>query len=225
MFWFSLFDIIGTVAFAISGALAGIKKNLDLFGVITLSITTASFGGLMRDTFIGKLPPTIFTDPKYVVISFTTAVLTFTVYPKFLRTLSIKTNKVGVNLIFLLDAIGLGAFTALGTEIAISHNMNNLFSVIFMGLVSGVGGGVIRDVFIRDIPLILKKEIYALASIIGASIMFFSQSILPTILAMYLCFIATVLLRIISMKFKLNLPTAKICGDDLNETCPDKSWC
>lgn len=225
MFWFNVFDIIGTVAFAISGALAGMRKQLDLFGVITLSITTASFGGLMRDIFIGKLPPTIFTNPKYVVISLITALITFVIYPIILKTLSIKTNKFGINLILILDAIGLGAFTALGTEIAISHDISNIFSVVFMGTVSGVGGGVIRDVFIRNIPLILKKEIYALASITGATIMFFSHSLLPTMLAMYLCFIATVSLRILSMRFQLNLPTAKICLDELDESCTDKSWC
>jgi len=104
--------------------------------------------------------------------------------------------------------VGLGAFTALGTKIAITHNMTDLFSVLCMGVLSGVGGGLLRDLFVRDIPLILKQEIYALASAAGAVVMYYSYSHVPEIAALYICFFITLILRILSLKYNLNLPTS-----------------
>jgi len=210
MIWLNMFDIIGTMVFAISGALAGIRKKLDLFGIITLSIVTACGGGFFRDIVIGNLTPTIFRDPKYFVISIITSVFTFFLYPvliKFQINSPIK-NKLTVFLIF--DAIGLGAFTAIGANIAITHNMTNLFSVTCMGMLTGVGGGVLRDMFVRDIPLILKQEIYASASAVGAMAMYFSYGHVPQIASLYISFFVTLILRLLSLKFNLNLPTINI---------------
>lgn len=214
MFWLSVFDIIGTVAFAISGALVGMRKQLDFFGVITLAITTASFGGISRDVFVGNLPPTFFRDPKYFTISIITATLTFIVYPRLMKLLLIPVHKYRLNIILILDAIGLGAFTALGARIAMTHNLNNLFSVIFMGLITGVGGGVLRDVFVRDIPLILRKDIYASASIAGSFIMYYSIGYVSELTSLYLCFGITTVLRLLSIQFNINLPVAHIATND-----------
>ncbi|MCY6354246.1 trimeric intracellular cation channel family protein [Clostridium sp. ZS2-4] len=164
MIWLNIFDIVGTIVFAISGALAGIRKKLDLFGIITLSIVTACGGGLFRDIFIGNVPPTLFIDPKYFVVSILTALFTFFLYPVLMRSSLVLNDKNKLNLFVILDAVGLGAFTAFGAKIAITHNLTDLFSIVCMGVLTGVGGGVLRDVFIRDIPLILKQEIYASAS-------------------------------------------------------------
>ncbi len=210
MFWLNVFDIIGTIAFAISGALVGMRKRLDLFGIITLSIATASCGGLSRDIFIGNFPPMLFREPKYFVFSIVTAIFVLFLYPIFMRLPLASTNKVILNIILILDAIGLGAFTALGAKTAINYNMNNLFSVICMGLITGVGGGVLRDVFVRDIPLILKKEIYASASIVGAFAMYCSYGYVSEIASLYICFFITFALRIFSIKYNLNLPIANI---------------
>lgn len=210
MFWLNVFDIIGTIAFAISGALVGMRKKLDLFGIITLSIATSSFGGLFRDIIIGNLPPTLFKEPKYFVISIVTGLLTFFLYPVFIKLPFIPADKTRLKIIYILDAVGLGAFTAIGSNIAITHDMNNLFSVICMGLFTGVGGGLVRDVFVRDIPLILKKHVYASASIAGAFVMYYSYEYVSELASLYICFFITVTIRILAMRYRLSLPTANL---------------
>lgn len=195
-----IFDYVGTIAFAVSGALVGVKKELDIFGVIFLSITTAIGGGLFRDVMIGTTPPTALTKPIYCMISIVFAVLTFIFY---MRIIKLR------NVILIMDAIGLGVFTAIGSNAAIVNGYDGIFVVVIMGLITGVGGGILRDVFVNNIPLVFKKEIYAFASIIGALSYYFANSILPNIFAMYICFLLTFLLRILAILHRLNLPIVK----------------
>lgn len=197
MLLINVFEMIGTVAFAISGALIGIEKRLDLFGVIFLSIVTSVGGGIFRDLIIGATPPAAFVKPVYFVISIASAILTCIFYKHIIRF---------KNIIMLSDAIGLGVFTAIGSNAALMHGMKQPFMVITMGLFTGIGGGILRDVFVKDIPFVFRKEIYAVASIVGALGLYFTRSCLSSMLTLYICFLLTFVIRVLSVVYKLNLP-------------------
>lgn len=189
--------IIGTVAFALAGALTGIKKKLDVFGVIMLAITTATGGGILRDLLIGNSPPIALRDPTFVLISIVTALASCFVYHQITR----------FNyFIQICDAIGLGAFTAGGANMAIMQDQNTLFIMIVLGVTTGVGGGVLRDLFVQEIPFVFRKEIYAVAAIVGAACFYYTQSALPEPVPMYSCFVVTVVIRVLSIVYDLNLP-------------------
>lgn len=138
MFLLSSFEVIGTIAFAISGALVGIEKKLDLFGIIFLSITTAVGGGIYRDIIIGRTPPIAFVNPTSSIISIITALIVFACNEKVGRFQKVIT---------ISDALGLGVFTAIGCRTAVLHGANNGFLVIAMGLGTGVGGRHIKGCF------------------------------------------------------------------------------
>lgn len=193
----SLFEIIGTVAFAAAGALAGIQKRLDIFGVFVLALITAVGGGIVRDVFIGITPPTAFIYPMFTIISLLTAIIACFAY----RRLG-KFN----DIILLLDAIGLGAFTAAGANMAFTYEYNRLLMTVMMAVLSGVGGGMLRDIFVGDIPFVFRKEVYAVASIVGAVCFFYAKQIFPGSAPMYLCFLTTVIIRIFCMKYDIHLP-------------------
>jgi uncharacterized membrane protein YeiH len=205
MLLISILEVVGTIAFAISGALIGIEKKLDLFGVIFLSITTAVGGGIFRDLVLGNVPPVAFVRPIYCFISGIAGIVAFIFY---LRISKLK------NIISLTDALGLGVFTALGSNAALAHNMGNPFIVISMGLITGIGGGILRDVFVKDIPFVFRKEIYAVASILGASAMYYSYGHVPHMISIYICFAITFTIRMLSVYLKLNLPVLKINKED-----------
>lgn len=193
----SVVEIIGTIAFAAAGALAGIQKRLDVFGVFILALTTAVGGGIIRDVFIGITPPTAFVFPMSTIISLFTAIIACLGY-QWLN----KLNKI----ILLFDAIGLGAFTAAGANMAFTYEYNRLFLTVMMAVLTGVGGGIVRDLFVGDIPFIFRKEVYAVASIIGAVCFFYTKPLLPGDGPLYLCFFVTVLIRMVCMKYNINLP-------------------
>lgn len=201
MFLLNSFEIIGTIAFAISGALIGIEKGLDLFGIIFLATTTAIGGGILRDVAIGSVPPTAFVNPTSCIISIITALAVFLFYEKI--------NKFGKT-IMISDAVGLGVFTAIGCRTAILHGANNAFLVIAMGLSTGIGGGLLRDVFVKDVPFVLRKEIYAVASIAGALCFYYSYGYFPDIISLYICCGIVFIIRIFSIRNNLNLPVHKV---------------
>lgn len=189
--------IVGTIAFALAGALTGIQKKLDVFGVLMLAITTAAGGGILRDLLIGNTPPVAFRDPTFVMISIVSAIAACLVYRQITRF-----NHV----IQFCDAIGLGAFTAAGANMAIQYDINTPFIMIVLGVTTGVGGGVIRDLFVQEIPFVFRKEIYAVASIVGAACLYYTQSLLPEAAPAYLCFMVTSLIRILSIVYDIHLP-------------------
>lgn len=189
--------VVGTIAFALAGALTGIQKRLDIFGILMLSITTAVGGGILRDMLIGNTPPMAFRDPTFVVISIISAVCACLVYRHI--------NRFN-NLIQFCDAIGLGAFTAAGANMAILYDINTPFIMIVLGVTTGVGGGIVRDLFAQEIPFVFRKEIYAVASIVGAASFYYTQTILPDTVPMYLCFVVTSVIRILSIIYDLHLP-------------------
>lgn len=197
MMLLNVFEIIGTIAFAIAGALIGIRKQLDIFGVIFLAITTALGGGIFRDILLGNTPPTAFIKPIFSIISILSAFITFRFHRRILK---LK------NIILISDAIGLGAFTVIGSYTAMENFMDQPFLVICMGLLTGVGGGILRDVFVKDIPLVFRKEIYAIASILGASVLYYSYTLFYNVASLYICFFLIFIIRVVAVKYNLNLP-------------------
>lgn len=200
MFLLNSFELIGTIAFAISGAVTGIEKKLDIFGITFLAIIASVGGGILRDIIIGNTPPTAFVDPTSSVISIITAFVVFFFYEKIS-----KFEKI----IVISDALGLGVFTAMGCRTAIIHGASNAFLVIAMGLSTGVGGGIIRDIFVKNVPFVLKREIYATASIIGALCFYSFYSYFPEMISLYLCCAIIFIIRVLSVRYKINLPAFK----------------
>lgn len=194
----SFIDIIGTVAFAISGVLVGIKKQLDLFGVYVLAIITASGGGIIRDIVIDRNIPVFFTQWKYFVAITGAMIATCFLY-RFVNKL--------MSVVILFDAIGLGVFTITGSYKAIEHGLP-LLGVVFAGVITGIGGGIFRDILVSEIPLIFRSEIYAIPATIGSVLFYVLENIIGLHIAIntYLCVAVVVLIRMVSVKLKLNLP-------------------
>ena len=201
-----IFDIMGTLSFAVSGALVGIKRKMDIFGVTVLAIVTATGGGILRDIIVGHLPPQAFLNPCYVALSAAAGLVCFLVmcfHPRLPDKIAAAYDMV----MFCFDTLGVATVEGYG---------DNLFLMVFLGVITGVGGGVIRDVLASRVPEVFKKHVYALASILGA--------VVTGVFALYgideqtgiLCgFAAIVLLRILAARFRWNLP--KVEGTKLSQ--------
>lgn len=154
----TLFDFAGTFVFALSGATAGVRRRLDLFGVLVLGFAAASAGGILRDVLIGALPPVAIRDWAYPVIAGAAGLVVF-----FLPA-QIERLKHPVQ---LFDAAGLALFAVLGTQKALMYDLNPLAAAM-LGVLSGIGGGMARDIMLAEIPTVLRAEVYALAALAGA---------------------------------------------------------
>ena len=165
---FFLIEAVGTIAFASSGAMVAIRQNLDLLGIIVLGVTTAVGGGMMRDILLVIVPPSLFTNPIYTIMAFITVMVLFIVIrmnQHFLEGDCIVTYEKLMN---IFDAIGLAAFTVTGIDTAVMAGYGDYhFLSVFLGVLTGVGGGLLRDIMARQTPYILKKHVYACASIAG----------------------------------------------------------
>ncbi|CAL2078201.1 trimeric intracellular cation channel family protein [Tenacibaculum sp. 190524A05c] len=193
-------DILGTFAFAISGALVASKKEFDLFGVIILAFVTAVGGGMLRDILIDAHPINWIGDLNYIYTILSAVVFTFLFKSKIapLR----KT-------FFLFDTIGISVFTLLGLQKGLSFNLPAIVAII-MGMVSAVFGGVIRDVLSREVPLIFKKEIYASACLSGGLIyLLLRQTPINDNLNFIISAIVIIVIRTVSVVYKLELPKIK----------------
>ena len=206
-----IFEMIGTVAFAVSGAMVAIKKKVDIFGVLVLSAVTALGGGIIRDVIIGSFPPRMFSDYRYVLAALAVALLVFCVAYIFRNAYQKSENTVdNINNIF--DAIGLGIFTVTGAKVAIESGFTkNGILVVCLAVLTGVGGGLLRDMMICEIPFILKKRIYAIASILGGTAYYLMVTHgvhfrVATVISVALVFI----IRIIATVFKIDLPRVKL---------------
>ena len=155
----AMLDWVGTLAFALSGGLLGVKKRFDLFGVLFLSFVVSVAGGMMRDVLIGAIPPVAITNIHYFGIAMVGGLITFYWYP---RVASLQRQ------ILLLDAVGLGLFAVIGAQKAIDHGINLVMAAI-LGMLTGIGGGMTRDVLAGDIPFVLRGDLYALAALAGAA--------------------------------------------------------
>ncbi|MHB9094835.1 MAG: trimeric intracellular cation channel family protein [Eubacteriales bacterium] len=191
----NIFIFIGIVAAAISGALLGIKKQLDFFGIIVLGTATALGGGVIRDILLGYTPPVAFRQPVYTVVSVIAAILVMFFPKKF-------SNQ--TNIIMFFDAIGLGIFTAVGANLALQQKVSSTFIAVTIGVITGVGGGIIRDIFAQEIPLIFKKEVYATASIAGAFSLAYSRHFLSGMIPLYICFTTTLVIRLTALYFGIH---------------------
>lgn len=203
----SILEIMGVIAFSISGAMVAIDNKLDIFGVIFLGIMTSLGGGITRDILIGKLPPQMFGNYRCIVASVITAVLVF-----ILGYLTREYYRAHVKLIEtinnIFDAIGLGVFSVSGIQIAINTGFGyNKFLLVFLGMITGVGGGLIRDIIVGRTPVIFTKHIYAIASILGG-ILYLVCCGLGTAdwIASMISILFIFLIRMLSTYFKWNLP-------------------
>ena len=190
-------DILGTFSFAVSGAFFAMEKKLDPFGVLIISFVTAIGGGTLRDIMIGNLPVGWLRDETATVVIFIGAIGSM-FFSQWLK----KIN----NTLFLFDALGLGLFTIIGIEKGLQLD----FSVgicIALGTITASFGGVIRDVLLNNVPLIFRKEIYALASIIGGLIYYLlKQTPLNNDVAKIICILLILVIRLLAVKYKLSLP-------------------
>ena len=199
-------ELIGTVSFAASGAMTGLKKNMDVFGVCILGLTTAVGGGVIRDLVLGNTPPNTFRNPVYATVALVTSAIFFL---KIVRRFLLRDPK-WYNLgMLVMDSLGLGAFTTVGIQVAFTHAESpTLFLLVFVGVITGVGGGVIRDLLAGNTPYIFVKHIYATASLAGALLCVALWSRLGSLPAMLAGAALIVVIRFLSAYYRWNLPKA-----------------
>ena len=201
-----LLELAGTVAFAVSGAVLGIEKHMDIFGVGLLGITTAVGGGILRDLVVGLTPPRAFQDPIYLLVALGVSVVLF--FP-FVRRIIGRSKRVFDALMLIMDAAGLGIFTITGMNTAITlAGCTDPLLLVFVGLLTGTGGGVLRDILAGDTPYIFVKHIYASASLVGALLCGLLWHYAGEIPSMLLGGGAVILIRCLSAHYRWNLPRA-----------------
>lgn len=202
-----ILELIGTVAFASSGAMIAIEKKMDIFGVNVLGATTAVGGGIMRDIILGLTPPGAFSHPVYVLVAALTSKILFVIaYAKPTAFESrVKTDYYD-KLMFWCDTAGLGIFTVVGIQAAVrAVGGENVFFFVFIGTLTGVGGGVLRDIMAGETPYILVKHIYACAAIAGGIVCVVGRTAFGEAYGTILGLAATVLLRFLAAHFRWNL--------------------
>lgn len=199
-----ILELIGTVAFASSGAMIAIEKKMDIFGVNVLGATTAVGGGIMRDIILGLTPPGAFSHPVYVLVAALTSTILFVIaYAKPTAFESrVKTDYYD-KLMFWCDTAGLGIFTVVGIQAAVrAVGGENVFFFVFIGTLTGVGGGVLRDIMAGETPYILVKHIYACAAIAGGIVCVVGRTAFGEAYGTILGLAATVLLRFLAAHFR-----------------------
>lgn len=162
----TVLDLAGTFVFALSGASAGVKHRLDLFGVVVLSYAVGSFGGIARDVLIGAVPPAGLADWRYVAVSAAAGLVTFYWHP-FVDRMK--------NPVLVFDAAGLALFAVVGTSKALAFHLGPVPAVL-LGMLTGVGGGMVRDVLVSEVPAVLRAEIYAVAALAGGALVVLARS-------------------------------------------------
>jgi len=193
-----ILELLGTVAFAISGATVAIQKKMDILGVCILGMTTSVGGGIVRDVILGITPPTAFQQPIYAITALIVSILTF------LPAIREKINTDGW-FYWFIDSLGLAVFTIVGALAGVPSG--NVFLIIFVGNITGVGGGVIRDIFANRNPVIFHKNVYATASLSGA-VVFVSLFKFNQYAAAIIGGVVVFVLRLFAVKFKWDLPKA-----------------
>lgn len=203
-----IIEIIGTIAFASSGAMVGIKKQMDLLGVCVLGMTTAVGGGMIRDLILGVTPPVMFQNPTYALLAIAFSVLIFCSMYFFQNKLTnSKFYEVYDKMMMIFDSLGLGLFTVVGVTTAINIGYETTgFLQIFVGVLTGVGGGVLRDIMAGNTPYIFVKHVYASASIIGAVVCVLIELWFGELPAMLIGAVAVFIIRILAAHYKWNLP-------------------
>jgi len=206
-----IIEIIGTIAFASSGAMVGIKKQMDLLGVCVLGMTTAVGGGMIRDLILGITPPVMFQNPTYALLAIAFSVLIFCGMYFFQgKYAHSRFHEIYDKLMMIFDSLGLGLFTVVGVTTAINIGYETTgFLQIFVGVLTGVGGGVLRDIMAGNTPYIFVKHVYASASIFGAAICVLVGVKFSELTAMLVGAAVVFVIRILAAHFKWNLPRIK----------------
>jgi uncharacterized membrane protein YeiH len=194
-------DLFGTMAFAVTGAFKAIEHKSDIVGIVILATITGVAGGVLRDIVFGRIPPLAIVNPLYLIITVATGVAMYFLY---------RALKKHWNLFLKFDAIGLGVFTIIGATFAYNLFGLNFLAMAFAGLLTAIGGGILRDVFVNEVPIVFVKELYASASFLGVVIFFgllaagidLNVAAIPSI-------VAATALRLLAMKYNWNLPLPK----------------
>jgi uncharacterized membrane protein YeiH len=197
-------DLVGTFVFALSGAAAGVRQRLDLFGVLVLSFAAASAGGIMRDLLIGAVPPAAIKDWRYLGVSLFAGLVIFLWVPRGDRLPRMR------NLVLIFDGAGLALFAVVGAQKALGYGLNPLMAAL-LGMLTGIGGGMLRDLLVAEIPTVLRSELYAVAALAGSAVVVVGQilNIPPTAAASAgaaLCFG----IRLIAIRRGWRLPVARL---------------
>lgn len=192
-------DLAGTFVFALSGAMAGVRSRLDLFGVLVLSFVAANTGGVMRDVLIGAVPPGAISDWHYLAVSLAAGLITF-------RMPSLVDRQWNPVLIF--DAAGLALFAVTGASKSLAYGLNPVMATL-MGMLTGIGGGMARDLLLAQVPMVLRGDLYAVAALAGAAVVVVANVLqLPNEAAVLagaaLCFA----LRVLAIRNRWQLPVA-----------------
>lgn len=202
-------EVLGTIAFAISGAMLAVERKMDIFGVVLLGLVTAMGGGFMRDVVLGMVPPNMFRDPTYVVVGLVTSLYTFFVIWKHQDFIPHVSDEKFQWILNFTDAIGLGLFTVVGANVTIDAGYEEYqMMVIFLGMLTGVGGGMLRDILAGLTPAILKKHVYACASLSGAICYVILLDFMPRNYAMFAGALLVIVVRMLAYHYKWNLPKA-----------------
>lgn len=194
-------DYFGTVAFAVTGAFKAIEQKSDLVGVVILSTIAGLSGGIIRDVLFGRFPPAALSDPTYFVLTIFTGFVVFFSYHKI---------KKHWNVFLKCDAVGLGVFTIIGATMAFAIFGPNLLLITFAGLITATGGGILRDVFVNEIPLVFVRELYATASFGGVLVFYALVLLADPVIAAVTGIITATGIRLLAMKYDWNLPKARI---------------
>ena len=202
-----IMEILGTISFASSGAMLAIQRRMDIFGVTILGVTTAVGGGVIRDLILGINPPSMFRDYKYALIAIITSLIIFILMHLRRQIFSGNFMIWYDKIINFFDTLGLGIFTVVGMNTAIKAGYSkNLFLLCFVGVITGVGGGLLRDIMAGTMPYIFVKHVYAVASLAGALVFLFFYLNVPKIAAMLIGAGTVITIRLLAAHYRWNLP-------------------
>lgn len=201
-------DLTGTFVFALSGAAVGVKRRLDIFGVLVLSFAAASAGGIMRDLLIDSVPPAAIRDWRYMAASVVAGLLIFIWLPRSTRLSRVR------NLVLLFDAAGLGLFAVTGTQKALGYGLHPAMAPV-LGMLTGIGGGMLRDLLVAEIPNVLRADLYAVAALAGAVVVVIGHQagiapVVAAVLGAAICFS----LRLVAIRRGWQLPVAAAGVDE-----------
>lgn len=201
--WY-MFDMIGTIAFAVSGALVGVARKMDIFGMAVLALATAIGGGIVRDVLLGYFPPNSLRNVVYVTVVLAVTVIVFLIYNSRYRKHAMGPRSRASYL--LADALGLASFTVTGASAGFKLYPELPIFIVLLGTITAVGGGIIRDMLAQRIPSVLKEDVYALPSIIGGIVYYLMVTSSWESAAVYGAFTVVLIIRLLAIKYNWSLP-------------------
>ena len=211
-------EMIGTVAFAASGAMTGVERKMDIFGVSVLGVVTAVGGGMIRDVTLGIIPPSVFKHSVYATVAVITSCLVFVLFYCKRELLGGKFRVTYDRLMLIMDSVGLAIFTVVEVNTGIRQGYaDNTFLLVFVGTITGVGGGLLRDTMAGVPPYIFVRHIYACASIVGALVCVYMHRIFGTVEAMVVACMSVLLIRYLAAHYHWNLPRLELEEKDIEK--------